>query len=97
MILTTTNSIEGYKIIEYKGIVSGTSAELKTKFSFKTEKNMQLIEEFLNKAKEQAFQKLKANAINLKANAVVGITIDIETEAGSYFFVSVTGTAVLVA
>ena len=97
MILTTTNSIEAYKIIEYKGIVSGTSAELKTKFSFKTEKNMQLIEEFLNKAKEQAFQMLKANAINLKANAVVGITIDIETEAGSYFFVCVTGTAVLVA
>lgn len=97
MILTTTNSIEGFKIIEYKGIVTGTSAELKTKFSFKTEKNMQMIEDIMNNAKEQAFQKLRANAKQLNANAVVGISLDIETEAGSYFFVSVTGTAVSVA
>ncbi|MGJ8591476.1 MAG: heavy metal-binding domain-containing protein [Aquaticitalea sp.] len=97
MILTTTNNIEGFKIIEYKGIVTGTSAELKTKFSFKTEKNMQMIEELMNEAKEQAFQRLKINATKLNANAVVGISLDIETEAGSYFFVSVTGTAVHVA
>lgn len=97
MILTTTNSIEGFKISEYKGIVTGTSSELKTKFSFKTEKNMQIIEDLMNEAKEQAFQKLQANAKLLNANAVVGISVDIETAAGSYFFVSVTGTAVLVA
>jgi uncharacterized protein YbjQ (UPF0145 family) len=97
MILTTTNSIEGFKIIEYKGIVSGTSSEIKTKFSFKTEKNMQMIDDLMNEAKEKAFQKLQTNASKLKANAVVGISVDIETEAGSYFFVSVTGTAVTVA
>ena len=39
MILTTTNTIEGFKIIEYKGIVTGTSFEMKTKFSFKVEKS----------------------------------------------------------
>ena len=97
MILTTTNSIEGFKIIEYKGIVSGTSSELKTKFSFKTEKNMQMIDDLMNEAKEKAFQKLQTNASKIKANAVVGISVDFETEAGSYFFVSVTGTAVTVA
>ena len=97
MILTTTNSIEGFKIIEYNGIVTGTSSELKTKFSFKNDKNMQIIEDLMNEAKEQAFQKLKDNAVNLKANAVVGICVDVETAAGSYFFVSVTGTAVTVA
>ena len=97
MILTTTNSIEGFKIIEYKGIVSGTSSELKTKFSFKTEKNMQMIDDLMNEAKEKAFQKMQTNASHLKANAVVGISLDIETEAGSYFFVVVTGTAVTVA
>lgn len=97
MILTTTNTIEGFKITEYKGIVTGTSSELKTKFSFKSEKNMQIIEDLMNEAKEQAFQKLKINATKLKANAVVGISVDIETAAGSYFFVSVTGTAVSVA
>lgn len=97
MVLTTTNSIEGFKIIEYKGLVSGTSAEMKTKFSFKTEKNMKMVEDIMNEAKEQALQNMKANAQNLNANAVVGISLDIETEAGAYFFVSVTGTAVVVA
>ncbi|MCD2258282.1 heavy metal-binding domain-containing protein [Psychroserpens luteolus] len=97
MILTTTNSIEGFKILEYKGIVTGTSSELKTKFSFKTEKNMTIIEDLMNEAKEQAFQKMKTNAQQLNANAVVGISVDIETVGGSYFFVSVTGTAVHVA
>lgn len=90
MILTTTNSIEDFKIIEYTGIVTGTSSELKTKFSFKNEKNMEIIKDLMNRAKEQAFQKLKVNAI-------VGISVDIETASSSYFFVSVTGTAVKVA
>ncbi len=97
MILTTTNSIEGFKIIEYKGIVTGTSSELKTKFSFKNDKNMEIIEDLMNEAKEQAFQKLQTNAGKLNANAVIGISVDIETSNGSYFFVSVTGTAVKVA
>lgn len=97
MILTTTNSIEGFKIIEYKGIVTGTSFELKTKFSFKTEKNKEITHDVISEAKEIAFQELQTNATNLKANAVVGISLDIETVNGSYFFVSVTGTAVNVA
>jgi len=97
MILTTTNSIEGFKIIEYKGIVTGTSSELKTKFSFKNHKNMKIIEDLMNEAKEQAFQKLQTNAGKLNANAVIGISVDIETASGSYFLVSVTGTAVKVA
>lgn len=97
MILTTTNTIEGFKVIEYKGIVSGTSSELKTKFSFKTEKNMEMIANVMTEAKEQAFQKLKDNANKLNANAVLGISVDVETVNGSYFFVSVTGTAVNVA
>ncbi|WP_298492679.1 heavy metal-binding domain-containing protein [uncultured Algibacter sp.] len=96
MILTTTNSIEGHKIQDYLGIVTGVSSNIKTSFSFKTEKNMKLISNIINKAKEEAFQNLKENALNLKANAIVGIQLDMETEAGSYFFVSVTGTAVKV-
>ena len=96
MILTTTHSIEGHKIQDYLGIVTGVSSNIKTSFSFKTEKNNALISEVINKAKEEAFQNLKDNAIKLKANAIVGIQLDMETEAGSYFFVSVTGTAVKV-
>ncbi len=97
MILTTTNSIEGFKIIEYKGIVTGTSVELKTKFSFKTEKNKQITNDVISEAKEHAFQELQTNAKNLNANAVVGISVDFETVNASYFYVSVVGTAVNVA
>ncbi|MCB4807251.1 YbjQ family protein [Tamlana sp. 62-3] len=96
MILTTTPNIEGHKIVDYLGIVSGISSNIKTAFSFKTEKNLNLFSEAIDKAKEEAFQKLKSNAMNLQANAVVGITVDVETESGAYFFISVTGTAVKV-
>ncbi|MCB4798270.1 YbjQ family protein [Neotamlana laminarinivorans] len=97
MILTTTNTIEGYKISDYLGIVTGVSTLLKTNFSFSTQKNLNSFSELIDKAKEEAFQKLKTNASQLKANAVVGISIDFENESGAYFFVSVTGTAVKVA
>lgn len=96
MIFTTTPNIEGYKIVNYLGIVSGISSNLKTSFSFKTDKNLKLFSEAIDKAKEEAFQQLKANAAQLQANAVVGISVDMETESSSYFFVSVTGTAVKV-
>ncbi|WP_370477372.1 heavy metal-binding domain-containing protein [Tamlana flava] len=96
MILTTTNNIEGHKIENYLGIVTGVSSNLKRSFSFKTERNMELIADVINKAKEEAFQQLRDNAIKLKANAVVGITLDLESESGAYFFVSITGTAVKV-
>ena len=96
MILTTTNSIEGHPILDYLGIVTGVSNATKSSFSFKTEKNNRLFEETINKAKEEAFQKLKANATKLKANAVLGIKLDMEVESGAYFFVSITGTAVKV-
>ena len=96
MILTTTNTIEGHKIQDYLGIVTGVSVNVKTSFSFKTEKNKVLYNDFINKAKEDAFQDLKANAIKLKANAIVGIAIDIENIPNAYFMVSITGTAVRV-
>lgn len=96
MILTTTNSIERHEIQDYLGIVTGVSSLIKKDFSFKTERNLKIMEDVINEAKENAFQKLKENARQLKANAVVGIHVDIETVSGSYYFVSATGTAVKV-
>lgn len=96
MILTTTNTIEGHKIQDYLGIVTGVSSHIKTSFSFKRGKNLNIISETINKAKEEAFQILQSNADKLHANAIVGISIDMETEAGAYVFISVTGTAVKV-
>ena len=107
MVLTTTNSIEGFRIVEYKGIV--TSVSYKSSYSYKgksmsfkdifnTEKYYEAYEEGLQNIKEEAFQKLKNNAKSLNANAIVGITVDVEALANSLkVIVSVTGTAVSVA
>ncbi|MDO5978877.1 heavy metal-binding domain-containing protein [Flavivirga spongiicola] len=96
MVLTTTNSIEGHTIQDYLGIVTGVNASMpKATFSFNMNKYYQSYEKKVDESKEEAFQKLKKNAINLKANAVVGISIDVETNPTSgIIIVSITGTAV---
>ena len=96
MVLTTTNSIEGHTIQDYLGIVTGVNVSMpKTTFSFNMNKYYQSYQKKVGESKEEAFQKLKENAINLKANAIVGITIDVETNPTSrLIIVSITGTAV---
>jgi len=96
MILTTTNTIEGFKIADYLGIVTGVSMKMRdiTAFAGK-EKQSNQMESALNELKERAFQQLQKNAKALGANAVVGIHVDFEPVGqGFYFGVSVTGTAV---
>ncbi len=98
MILTTTNSIEGFKIIEYKGIVSGISVNSQSmKMTFNMEKYYKALSESMSVVKEQAFQQIQEHAKNLNANAIVGIKVDIELTTSNYVAVSVTGTAVSVA
>ncbi len=98
MILTTTNAIEGFKIIEYKGIVSGIGFDIqKMTMTFNMEKYHKAISDGMSEIKEEAFQQLMENAKKLNANAVVGIKVDIELTAANYVAVSVTGTAVVVA
>jgi len=98
MVLTTTDSIEGFKIVEYKGIVTGVAMnEEKLAMGFSISKYYKAIQESIDKVKEQAFQTLQDNAQKLKANAVVGIKVEIELTTSNYAMVSVTGTAVLVA
>ena len=98
MILTTTDSIEGFKIIDYKGIVSGIGVNVQMmKITFNMEKYYKSFEESISAVKEKAFQQLMDNAKSLNANAVVGIKIDIELTSSNYVAVSVTGTAVTVA
>lgn len=98
MILTTTNSIEGFKIIEYKGIVTGVAVNMEhLKMTFNIKKYYAAIGDSVSEVKEQAFQQLRDNAKNLNANAIVGISVDIELTTSNYVTVSVTGTAVYVA
>jgi len=104
MILTTTNSIDGKRIAEYKGIVTGIAynkaySHKGSKVSFKDMFNMSKYYDSyakgLEEVKEEAFQKLSDNAKALNANAIVGIKIDIEPLSNtSTLIVSITGTAV---
>ena len=97
MILTTTNSIEDYKIAEYRGIVSGTAVTMqKMKMTFNMHKYYAGISESVTEVKEQAFEQLKANAEKLNANAVVGVNVAIELTTSNYVIVTITGTAVSV-
>lgn len=104
MILTTTHNIEGFKIVDYLGIVTGSAYDSSytsngQKMSFKDMFSMSKYKEMytlgLENVKEKAFQNLKENALKLGANAVVGIQLDVEPLANSTtLLVSITGTAV---
>lgn len=95
MILTTTNSIDGFNIAEYRGIVSGTAVNVqKMKMTFNMQKYYAAISESVSEVKDQAFEQLKLNAEKLNANAVVGINVDIELTTSNYVIVTITGTAV---
>jgi len=97
MILTTTNSIEGYKIEDYLGIVTGVAMNEETiAMGFSISKYSKKVQASVDKVKETAFQRLHDNASQLKANAVVGIKVEIELTTSNYAMVSVTGTAVKV-
>ena len=85
MILTTTDTIQGKEIHTYLGIVSATvysgsynSKGLSFRDKLNTEKTYESFENGLEAAKEEAFIKLKANAQAMQANAIVGITVDVE-------------------
>jgi uncharacterized protein YbjQ (UPF0145 family) len=98
MILTTTNSIENFKIVDYLGIVTGVAlAEEKIVMGFSMSKYLNSIRNSVDATKEKAFQQLQENAKKLNANAVVGIKVEIELMTSNYAMVSVTGTAVKVA
>lgn len=96
MLLTTTNSVEDYKIMEYKGIVSGTAVNVqKMTMTFNMQKYYDGVSQSIAEVKEQALEQLRQNAEKINANAVVGILVDIEVKSSECLIVAtVTGTAV---
>ncbi len=98
MILTTTNSIEHHKIVEYLGIVTGISLKYpQSGMTFSVKKYYASIGKEIEVVKEEAFKKMMDNAIKLSANAIVGIKVDMEMTQSGITTVSVIGTAVKVA
>jgi uncharacterized protein YbjQ (UPF0145 family) len=105
MILTTTPGIEGQKIVEYHGVVSGEAILGANMFRDLFAGIRDIVggrsgayEKELRKAREIAFEEISQAAADLGANAVVGIDIDYEVvgEKGGMLMVSVSGTAVRV-
>ncbi|MEO9573662.1 MAG: heavy metal-binding domain-containing protein [Tateyamaria sp.] len=104
MILTTTHSIESYKITDYKGIVVGEAIMganiVRDFFASVTDivgGRSGAYETKLKDARDEAMHELEERASALGANAVVGIDLDYEVVGDSMLMVSVSGTAVLVA
>ena len=105
MILSTTPSLEGKKILEYKGIVIG---EVVAGVDFVKDFAAGLTNFFggrsgsyegeIIQARETALKELEARAKALGANAVVGIDLDYEVlgQGGNMLMVTASGTAVVV-
>lgn len=103
MIITTTPNIEGYKILEYKGLVTGETIIganfIKDLFAGIRDivgGRSKSYEKVLQEGKETSIQEMMQRAQELGANAIVGIDIDYETvgQGGSMLMVACSGTAV---
>ena len=105
MLLTTTPTIEGQPIREYKGIVTGEpilgANFLKDLFAGIRDiigGRSGSYEKVLREAKDTALAEMEQRAASMGANAVVGIDVDYETvgQSGSMLMVAVSGTAVVI-
>ena len=103
MLLTTTNNIEGKKITQYYGIVSGEPIIGANVFKDLFAGIRDIVggragsyESVLREAKDTALQEMSEHAARLGANAVIAVDLDYETVggSGSMLMVTAAGTAV---
>ena len=103
MLLTTTNTIECKQIVQYYGIVTGETIIGANLFKDFFAGIRDIVggragsyESVLREAKDTALQELRERAMQLGANAVIGIDLDYETVGanGSMLMVTAAGTAV---
>ena len=103
MIVTTTNTLDGYSVEQYLGIVSGETiigANLfKDFFASITDivgGRSSTYEQVLREAKATAMNEMEMQARAFGANAIVGIDLDYETIRDGMLMVTASGTAVKV-
>jgi len=103
MTVTTTPTIEGKTIKEYKGIVAGEAIMganlVRDLFASITDivgGRSGAYEEKLIQAREISIQEMVQHAEELGANAVVGVDIDYEVVREGMLMVTAAGTAVVV-
>lgn len=105
MILSTTPQIEGHHIREYKGVVTGETiigANIVKDF-FAGIRDIVggragSYEKVLAEAKDTSINEMMQRAVEMGANAIVGIDIDYETigSNSSMMMVATSGTAVVI-
>lgn len=104
MILTTTPTLEGHPIREYRGVVTGETiiganaikdfmAGMRDFFGGRSKS----YESVLREAKDTAMREMAERAQLMGCNAVVGIDLDYETvgQSGSMLMVTCSGTGVV--
>jgi uncharacterized protein YbjQ (UPF0145 family) len=105
MFITTTPNIEGKRIKEYLGIVTGEAVLGANLFRDLFAGIRDIVggrsgayEKELRKARDLAFDEITEAALELGANAILGVDIDYEVlgEKNGMLMVSVSGTAVIV-
>lgn len=103
MIVTTTQQVDGRKIVDYKGIVFGEVVSgvnfVKDMFSGITDVfggRSSTYENELAEARDKAIEEMVARAQRMGADAVVGVDVDYEVlgKENGMLMVSVSGTAV---
>ena len=105
MIFSTTPTLEGHPIREYRGVVTGETiiganflkdimAGIRDFFGGRSSS----YEKVLREAKDTAMREMAQRAENMGCNAVVVIDLDYETvgESGSMLMVTCSGTAVVI-
>ena len=106
MISTTTPTLEGRPIADYKGIVTGEAILGANLFKDLFAGIRDLVggrsaayEQELGKARKLAIREMEEAAAALGADAVVGVDLDYEVigQSGSMLMVSASGTAVVLA
>lgn len=105
MIVTTTPTIEGHPIREYKGLVTGETI-IGANFVKDFFANIRDIvggrsssyESVLREAKDIAMSEMQERAQTMGANAIVGVDLDYEALGanGSMLMVTASGTAVVI-
>lgn len=103
MLLTTTSTVEGARIIRYHGVVTGEAILGANVFRDFFASIRDIVggrsgayENVLRDGRNTAFNEMVQEAQRLGANGIVGIDIDYETVGQSMLMVSVSGTAVSV-
>ena len=104
MLITTTNTVEGKKIVKYFGLVTGEAIMGANIFKdfFAGIRDIvggrsSAYEKELRRAKDIALEEMREQASQLGGNAILAIDLDYESLGqGSMLMVTATGTAVLI-